>query len=89
MAPGSSYQDALFKRSLNGLVQHHILFGFRGKGSYSLPKSNDGTVSVASQLKPEAQLDAAKIYGFDEDHVSILENRAVIKLVDHIISSGN
>ena len=85
MAAGSSYQRGLFRQPLKGRVPHHIIFSYRGKRSYVIPKSNDGTVSVASQLKPEAQADAASVHGFDEDHVSILSNHDVIELVERLL----
>ncbi len=86
MAGGSGYLRNLFRKPLKGRVDHHLLFGFRGSGGYGMPKSNDGTVSVASQLRPEAQQDAAGIYGFDEDHMSILSNREVVELVERVLS---
>ena len=50
-----------------------------------LPQSNDGAVSVASQLAAEAQADAVRLYGFDLDHVEILSDPKVIGTVYGIL----
>lgn len=67
---------SLFDRRLPAGVEHDLLFGHRG--GYSLLRPNtDGTVTLASQLRRAAQAEARRIYGFDEDHASILRSPAV------------
>jgi len=85
MAPNSPFQRELFKKSIKDKLQHHIIISYHGKNSYVIPKSNDGTVSIASQLKSEAQKEATSVHGFDEDHMSILSNKDVIKLVERLL----
>ncbi len=55
--------------------------GDKSKNSLVLPDENDGTVSVESVTRKEAVKDAIKVQSFDEDHVSILSNSEVIKMV--------
>ena len=43
--------------------------------------SSDGVIALSSQLRDEAQDNAVTIRGFDEDHVGILHNDAVIDMV--------
>jgi hypothetical protein len=49
---------------------------------------NDGTVSVASQLRAEARADAASVQGYDEDHVSILSARAPLLRGQHFLDAA-
>jgi pimeloyl-ACP methyl ester carboxylesterase len=85
VAPGSAFLDALFfedpgvrstRRRLPGSVPHHLLFGYRRNGSWPGP-SGDGVVTESSQLRAEAQEEAAGLRGFDEDHTSILQSQGV------------
>ncbi|HET7537276.1 MAG TPA: hypothetical protein VFJ90_12530, partial [Candidatus Didemnitutus sp.] len=50
-----------------------------------LPESNDGTVSIASQLYPAAQAAARSIRGFDETHVGILDFEPAAKWVQSML----
>ena len=47
-----------------------------------LPESNDGTVSVDSPLKTEAQAAATWACGFNENHASVLRSEAAIRWVE-------
>ena len=76
MAPGSDFLRALFwrddaqtiARELPAETEFHLLWGFGG------PENNtDGTVSIASQQRPEAQRVSRSITGYDEDHTSVLD----------------
>lgn len=40
-------------------------------------------------LRPEAQSDAIRAYGFDEDHTSILESQAVIETYNRLLDSDS
>ncbi len=78
MAPGSDYLRTLFDTGLDG-TEHHLLFSFRGE-------SGDGVVTLASELRPEAQQQARKLYGFDDTHTGILEDAEVTTLVNRLLS---
>ena len=82
LSPGSDFLDELFDERLKGRIDHLLLYGHKSTRSMVLPAENDGTVSVASETAPEAVRDAVKVQGFDEDHVSILSNDGVIRLVE-------
>ena len=47
---------------------------------------SDGVVTIASELRPEAQEEAVLVRGFAENHTSILENQSVITLINQILS---
>ena len=74
-------------------MQHHcqttliITFFFSFKGGHN-PFTNgndDGTVSLVSQLKPEAQDAAIKTIGFNEDHESILRTQQVTEKIGTLL----
>jgi hypothetical protein len=88
MQPEGEFLQRLFARPLPPTVTHTLLFGHRGGYSLLRP-TTDGTVTLASQLRPEAQAGAHLVMGFDEDHVSILAAPAVMEQVWRALQSGN
>ncbi|MEP4079701.1 lipase family alpha/beta hydrolase [Haloferula sp.] len=87
MVPGSGFQDEIFKTKLRRKVPYMLLYGYKATSSIVLPDENDGTVSVASVTRKEAVKDAVKVQSFDEDHVSILSNTTVIKMVEDFLGN--
>lgn len=83
--PTSDYVTTLFNTSLRDGLPHHLLFGFRQNSIFG-SDSSDGVIKLTSQLRHDAQLQASLVRGYDEDHVSILGNAEVIKLVNEIIA---
>lgn len=82
MAPGSAYLEALQASTLPPDLPHHLMFAFGGS-SLMTAAANDGTVTVASQLHPNMQLRAERLYGFDASHVGILSDpQAIDQLFD-------
>ena len=76
MDPASKYlrwvfHDGTHPRLLPPSVEHHLVFGFKMRNSEAV--ADDGTVSVASQLRTEAQEQAISVRGFDLGHVDILQ----------------
>jgi len=86
LVPDSEFLDELFSERLKGKVPYMLLYGDKAKRSLILPPENDGTVSVASATRKEAVADAIKVQSFPEDHVSILSNSQVIKMVEDFIA---
>jgi pimeloyl-ACP methyl ester carboxylesterase len=94
LAPGSAYLEGLYytdppartvRRRLPDSIAYHLLFGFKGGGSDG---SSDGVVTVASQLRPEAQEEAQTVRGFDETHTSILGSPAVVTYVNGLLAGA-
>lgn len=80
LRPEGPFMAGLFQRPLPAGTEHVLLFGHRG--GYSLMRPNtDGTVTLASQLRPEAQAGAVRVMGFDDDHMSILASPQVAQVV--------
>ena len=78
MSPSSEYLRWLFyegtgrrtPRTLPEGAEFHMLFGFRMNEPSKT--ANDGTVSVASHARPEAQSGATTVRAFDYGHAEIL-----------------
>jgi len=90
MAPASDYLRSLFytqsaaRRSLPAVTRHELLFSYK-KGSSSFGESSDQVVTVASELRAEAQDEAAGVYGFDDTHMGILEDPQVSLRVNKLL----
>lgn len=85
VVPESKFLKKLFSRSLPATSPHYLLFSYKGKSRFAGGNS-DGVVTIASQLRPEAQNNAALVRGFDEDHTTILKNDAVSNLLNRILN---
>jgi pimeloyl-ACP methyl ester carboxylesterase len=83
MLPGSPYQRSLYEKPLPEATKHYLVFTYKGTSSGT---SGDGAVSVASQLLPQAQREAVKLYGFDETHTSVLRNAQVSLLLNQLLA---
>lgn len=80
LAPKSKFLEEIFKAPLAD-TKFYLVFGIKGKGS-------DGVVSIASQLRLEAQNDSTLIRGFNETHMSILESKDVSNLINSILKGS-
>lgn len=78
--PESEFIRTLFIENSNK-PPHLLLFGYDGKGAINV-ESNDGVIDLSSQLRQEAQQQAAKVLGFNEGHVSILGNDIIYQEIE-------
>lgn len=85
MQVDSPFLNTLLSRPIRDQVDYYLLFAFQGRRSTFLPTSNDGTVSLASQLAPRAQQDARMRYGFDLDHMEVMNNKSVVQLLERVL----
>jgi uncharacterized alpha/beta hydrolase family protein len=85
MQLNSPFIEDVFSRKIGDKVDYYLLFGFHGKDALFLPSSNDGTVSLRSQLDPRAQRDAKMVFGFDKNHKAILADDSVVKTIESIL----
>jgi pimeloyl-ACP methyl ester carboxylesterase len=91
MNPASEYLRWVFYedegsenvKSLPDHVEFHMIFGFRMSGSSAI--ADDGTVSVASQARLEAQEQAQSIRALDYGHVPILHSPEVIGRINSLL----
>ena len=86
MAPGSAFQTNILNKNLPSSLDHYLFFAYKGKNSLILDSSNDGVISLSSQLFEKAQEKASLVYGFNETHVSILKSELLSLYLNEIIS---
>lgn len=87
MLPGSAYQTNILSKKFPKNLNHYLLFGYKAKSSFILDNSNDGVISLSSQLYNKAQEQAHLIYGYDETHSSILKSKEVMLKINTIINN--
>lgn len=80
LVPGSSFLSTLYETPLPDDVHYYLLFGYSGE-SAMVRGSDDGTVTIPSMLRYEAQDQSRKTFGFAESHTSILESEKAIATV--------
>ena len=71
MIPESEFIQSIFKKHFPPELKFYLLFSYRGDCSLFLA-NNDGTVELSSELDYRAEAEAEKIFGFNEDHGSIV-----------------
>lgn len=83
LAPSSDFIGKLFSSSeLHSTTPPHLLiFGYKMSGILN-QESSDGVISLESQLSDKAQQRAVKVYGLNEDHVSILSNDQLLQTLN-------
>ena len=85
MQPESEFIKYIFSKKLSPDIDYYMFFGHKGNRNI-LRENNDKAVTLASQLDQRSQQDAKMIYGFNEDHVSILSSRQVISQYNTILA---
>lgn len=86
MAPNSAFQRKILENNLIDNTKYVLLFGYKSSNSLMLDKSNDGTISLSSQLYDKAQSQANLIYGFNENHTSILKSEEVFFKINELLA---
>lgn len=85
MQPGSDFFKSIYRKKMPPTVDYYLFFGHKGNRNILRP-NNDKAVTLASQLDQRSQSDAKMIYGFNEDHVSILSSKQVISHYNAILA---
>ena len=84
IATDSYFITSLYEHSLPETVRHYLLFGYRSNG-IPVYQDNDGVVTLKSMLDSRAQQEATRVYGFDENHQSILKSPDTIAFFGNIV----
>ncbi|MEZ8190035.1 esterase/lipase family protein [Vibrio sp. 1F279] len=71
--PDGKFIAELFGSKTKNHTPHFLAFGYNS-GELFNTNSNDGVIDLSSQLSRPAQLNADQILGYDENHLSILDN---------------
>lgn len=90
MKPSSHFIEDLFETPLPDSVEHHLFFAFEGhRRGGKIRGANDGVVAVASQLSPQAQESAARVYGVPESHTGILRSPAALRAFNALLAASD
>ncbi len=81
----SEFTHSVLSRPLPATMTYHLGFTFHGGNSRVLPSSNDGIVSLASQLAERAQASASSLRGFDASHAGVLSDTEAIHWVEALL----
>ena len=84
MQPQSEFIASIYSRTMPPTLNYYLFFGHKGDRNPLRP-NNDTTVTLASQLDLRQQREAKKIYGFNEDHMSILSDKQVLSQYNAIL----
>ncbi len=84
IATDSYFINALYEHRLPETVRHYLLFGYKSNGIPEF-QDNDGVVRLKSMLDNRAQQEAVRVYGFNENHASILKSQTTFKFISKII----
>lgn len=85
VVPDSPFLKANFSKDMPEGVAHFLLFSYKGGKDIFTRQNNDGTVDIKSMLDERIQDKASLRYGFNEDHVGILNNKDVFDKISEII----
>ena len=85
MKKDSRFIKLLKNNNIFNGVNHYLIFGYKGKITL-YGRDNDGTISIESQLSQYAQDGALNIFGFNENHTSILISKKVSKKINIILN---
>ncbi len=88
MVPQSEFAQSIFRRKFPPGIEYFLFFGYKGNRNPLRP-NNDGVVTMATQLDPRIQQEAKMVYGFNEDHNSILTNGHVADIFENVIGEGD
>lgn len=69
--------QSLFTKPLPSGLDYYLFFGHGGRYSLLHSSNTDGAITLESELRPEAQAEARMVYGFKENHTSILTSPQV------------
>lgn len=75
--PESQFIESLYAQELPERIKFYLIFGYRGKCSRMMD-NNDGTIEIASELDDRAQREAERIFGYNEDHMSVMTSPEVL-----------
>lgn len=80
----SEFVNSIYRKPLPANIDFYLFFGHEGNRNPLRP-NNDGVVTLESELDPRVQAEAKNVYGFKEDHDSILTSKSVASLINTIL----
>ncbi len=86
IASGSEYVKKLYMPPMDAGIDFRLFFGYRNPKKIRIGSNSDGSITIKSQLDFRAQNEAKKVYGFDDDHETILKDDKVITTINGILT---
>jgi pimeloyl-ACP methyl ester carboxylesterase len=84
LQPEGAFLKSLYTRAMPKETDFYIFFGHRGNRN-PLRSNNDGTLTLASMLDLRSQSEAHRVYGFNENHESIIHSKEVLSYYNTIL----
>lgn len=88
MQPDGDFLKSIYERPMPEGIDFYLFFGYRGNRN-PFRSNNDRTISLASLLDQRSQSDAKMIFGFNEDHDSILFSNEVLLKYNTILNTSH
>lgn len=85
IATKSEYLKILHSPHIPVNTNFLLLFGYKDPKKFRMGPNSDGSITIKSQLDPRAQSESSRLYGFDDDHVTILKDPEVTLLLNEIL----
>ncbi|MFZ6657061.1 lipase family alpha/beta hydrolase [Undibacterium sp. TJN19] len=73
------FVQTLFQKPLPPDLDYYLFFGHGGTYSLLHSANTDGSITLASELRAEAQAEARLVKGFNESHIGILSSPEVFR----------
>ncbi len=86
LQPEGAFLNTIYRDDMSVSIDFYIFFGHKGNRN-PLRSNNDGIISLASLLDLRPQAEAKKIFGFNEDHDSILSSKEVLLKYNAILDT--
>ena len=81
VAPESAFLKNIHEWMWPDEIPYHLVFSFKTGGS------NDGTVSLKSQIPLQLQEESVRMYGFNNDHTGTLKDPYFISLFNELLNN--
>lgn len=85
LQPDGDFLKSLYSRRMPEDIDFYIFFGHKGNRN-PFRSNNDGIISLASLLDLRSQSDAKMVFGFNEDHDSILSGNEVLRKYNTVLN---
>ena len=76
--PNKEFIQQLYRKPLPDFLSHQLFYAYKNAKRLKLTENSDGVVPLSSQLQTAAQQQAHHAFGFNDNHVDILENELMI-----------
>ncbi|WP_186948206.1 lipase family alpha/beta hydrolase [Undibacterium hunanense] len=83
------FVQTLFQKPLPPDLDYYLFFGHGGSYSLLHSANTDGSITLASELRADAQADARMVKGFNESHIGILSSPEVFRQYTAVLAAAD